>query len=172
MQLEKEILKEHSRAQALRIAEWIGNDQKRFDRLVNLFLNGAYRVAQRAGWPLGFCVQQYPGLLKKHLKKIIQNLHEPGLHDAVKRNTTRFLQETDIPPALHGEVMDICFRFIESPSEKVAVKVYCITILQKLSIQYPDIQPELKLVIEEQLPHETAAFKSRAKKVLKKIARN
>lgn len=172
MQLEKEILKEHSRVQTLRIVDWIGNDQKRFDELVHLFLNGEYRVVQRAAWPLRFCVQQHPGLVKKHLEKIIQNLHQPGLHDAVKRNTVRFLQDMEILPKLHGEVMNTCFRFIESPTEKVAVKVYCMSILQKLSMQYPDIQAELKLVIEEQLPHESAAFKSRAKKVLKKIDRS
>ena len=63
--LREEILKEHSRAQCSKIAKWVGNDQKRFDELLQLFLNDEYRVTQRAGWPLGYCVEAHPELIKK-----------------------------------------------------------------------------------------------------------
>ena len=52
MNLLNEILKEHSKAQILKIVKYVGSDQLRFDELIKLFLNGPYRVTQRAGWPI------------------------------------------------------------------------------------------------------------------------
>jgi hypothetical protein len=169
MNLEQEILKEHSQAQTMRIVKWVGNNQSRFDELVHLFLTGKYRVVQRAGWPLSYCVEQHPALVKKHLKKIVYNLLQHGLHDAVKRNTIRFLQHVVIPFSLHGIVMDICFRYLEAPAEAVAVKAFSLTVLSNLSKKYPEIIPELKLVIEAQMPQQTPAFTSRANKFLKSL---
>jgi hypothetical protein len=41
--------------------------------------------------------------------------------------------------------------------------------LQNLAKDYPEIKTELKLLIEDQLPHQTAGFKSRGKKILKEL---
>ncbi|MFT3705018.1 MAG: hypothetical protein QM802_21810 [Agriterribacter sp.] len=114
-------------------------------------------------------MRAHPHLIRKHLRKIIVQLKKPGIHNAVKRNTVRLLQDIPIPETLQGEVMDICFTFIADPKEAVAVKAFSITILDNLSKQYPEIIPEMKLLLEDQMPHETAAFKSRAKKFLKKV---
>ena len=103
---------------------------------------------------------------------LIKNLQQPNLHDAVKCNTVRLLQEIDIPQKYHGAIMDICFRYVESVNEAVAVKAFSLTILGKLSKQYPKIIPEIKLLIEDQLPHQTAAFKSRAKILLKQFSKD
>jgi hypothetical protein len=51
----------------------------------------------------------------------------------------------------------------------IAVKAFSLTILSHLAADYPDIRGELKLIIEEQWEHSTAAFRSRAKKVLKQM---
>lgn len=169
MELKQELSKEHSRTVTMRIVDWIGNDQSRFGELVRIFLSSEYRTVQRAAWPLSYCVARHPGLVKKHLKKIVNNLHRPGIHDAVKRNTVRFLQHIDIPEALQGAVMDICFQYVSSPTEATAIKAFSLTILANLARQYPDIIPELKLIIEEQMPHGTPAFKNRASKILKAL---
>lgn len=169
MQLQEELLKVHSRAQTMRIVKWVGSHQKRFDELVRLFLHGESRTVQRAAWPLSYCVEQHPALVKKHLKKIVSNLRKPGIHVAVKRNTVRFLQQINIPAALEGEVMDSCFGFVTDPTEAIAVKAFSLTVLGNLAKKYPDIIPELKLVIEEEMPRATAAFRVRAREVLKNI---
>jgi hypothetical protein len=61
--------------------------------------------------------------------------------------------------------MQICFSYVESPTEAVAIKAFSLTVLHNLSKQYPQILPEIKLLIEAQLPYQTAAFKSRARKL-------
>lgn len=171
MKLREEILKEHSKAQCTKIVKWVGSNQQRFDELFSLFINDEYRVVQRAGWPLSYCVIDHPSFISKHWKVLINNLKKPNLHNAVKRNSIRLMQDLDIPEKFHGEVMDICFKFLESPTEALAVKVFSMSVLGNIAMKYPDIRQELKLIIEDQLPHQTAGFKSRAKRVLKMIAK-
>lgn len=167
--LREEIIKEHSKTQCDIIIAWVGTDQKRFDQLFHLFLNGEQKVTQRAAWPMSYCVSAHPGLINKKWKELIKNLYKPAIHDAIKRNTMRILQHIDIPEKYQGEIMNICFQYVESPVEAVAIKAFSLTVLGKLATLYPEILPEIKLLIEEQLPHQTAAFKSRAKRLLNTV---
>ena len=63
--------------------------------------------------------------------------------------------------------MDICFRYVESPNEAVAIKAFSLTVLYNLSKLYPEIIPEVKTLIEIQWPKQTAAFRVRAKVFMK-----
>jgi hypothetical protein len=163
------ILSEHSKANCNKIVGWVGSNQKRFDELFDLFLNDEYRVIQRAAWPLSYCVIAHPEFIQKHFSKLLKNLKQQGLHDAVKRNTVRLLEEIPIPDKYHGEVMNICFDYIISPTENPAIKAYSLSVLQNLSKIYPEIKQELKTIIEDRWHYESAAFKSRAKKILENI---
>lgn len=169
MNLREEILREHSKAQCSKIVEWVGNSTERFNELFNLFLNDEYRVTQRAAWPLSYCVERNPNFIQKNFSKLLKNLQKPKLHDSIKRNSVRLLQHVDIPEKYQGEVMNICFEYLESPTEAVAIKAFSLTVLGNLAKQYPEIIPEIKLLIEDQLPNQTAAFKSRAKNFLKEV---
>ncbi len=166
MELRETILAEHSKAQTNVIIKWVGNSQERFDALFNLFLTDEYRVVQRAAWPLSYCVIEHPQLIKKHFKELITNLHTPQLSDAVKRNTVRLLQHIEIPEEFHGEILNLCFDYIASPSEAAAVKAFALTVLQNLAQYYPEIKDEVKIIIEDRWEAETPAFRSRAKKFM------
>ena len=128
MDLREEILKEHSKKQCARIVSWVGDAQSRFDDLFNLFLNDEYRVVQRAAWAVSNCVMDHPKLIRKHWTNLIKNLGKPKLHGSVKRNSIRLLQDIDIPKRFQGDIMNICFRYLESPTEEVAVKVFSLTV--------------------------------------------
>lgn len=169
MDLRATILERHSKSQTDKIVKWIGNDQKRFDELFNLFLNDEYRVVQRAAWPMSYCVINHPQLIQKHFSKLLRNLKKPGIHDSVKRNTVRLLEHISIPGKFHGEIMDVCFNYINDPQEKVAIKAFSLTVLQNLCRQYPEIKQELKTIIEDRWDYETVAFRSRAKKILAEL---
>lgn len=165
--LREAILKEHSRAQCNNIVNWVGASQQRFDALFKLFLHDEYRVVQRAAWPVSYCVMAHPKFIHKHWAALINNLQKPNLHNAVKRNSIRLLQDIPIPEKYQGSIMDICFNYVASTTEAVAVKAFSLTVLGKLAKQYPEILPEIKLLIETQMPQQTAAFRSRAKVFLK-----
>lgn len=169
MNLEKQILKEHTKAQCDKIVNWVDNDKKKFNELFSLFLHGQYRVAQRAAWPLSYCVIAHPHFMENRYAELLGNLKRPDLHDSVKRNTVRLLQSVAIPEKHQGAVMEICFRYLESPHEAVAIKAFSLSVLQRLAKTYPEIVPEIKLVIEEQLAHQSAAFKSRVKNFMKEF---
>ena len=79
------------------------------------------------------------------------------------------MQDIELPEKYHGEIMDMCFRYLESPAESLAVRIFSMSVVTNLVKYYPEIKAELKLIIEDQLPHQTAGFKSRAKKVLKQL---
>jgi hypothetical protein len=169
MDLRQQILKEHSKSQTTKIVNWIGNDQQRFDALFNIFLNDEPMVVQRAAWPLRYAATINPPFIYRHFKKLLDNLAKKGIHDAVTRNTVRVLEDIVIPVKFEGRVMDICFNYTTDPKEKAAVKASSLSILQKLSLKYPEIKPELRTVIESQWDNEGAAFRSRAKRILKNL---
>jgi len=167
MDLKESLLEEHSKKQCDKIVGYIGSDKKLFAGLMNLFFEGEYRITQRAAWPVSNCVKNHPELIVPYIKQMLDNLSKKDLHDAVKRNTVRLLQTVKIPKKYHGQLMNICFDFIQSNETAVAIKAFSLTILQNFTAQYPEIIPELKLVIQERSNYETAAFQARARKILK-----
>ncbi len=169
MDLLKLLRAEHSKKNTDRIVDYIGDDKDRFAQLIQLFFKGEYRITQRAAWPLNYCVRHHPELITPYFKPLLDNLDSTDIHVAVIRNTVRLLQDVSIPKRYQGRVMSTCFRFVEAPDTPIAVKVFSMTILSQLAAEYPEIGPELKLLIDDQWEHATAAFRSRAKKALKKI---
>ena len=166
MNLKQTLLEEHSKKQCDKIVSYIGSDKKLFAELMKLFFEGQYRVTQRAAWPVSYCVKNHPQLIDPFFKPLLDNLEKKGLHDAVKRNTVRLLQSVIVPKKFHGQLMNICFDFLQSNETAVAIKAFSLTILKNLSKQYPEIIPELKLIIQERWEHETQAFKTRARKII------
>ena len=160
---------EHSKKQTDRIVAFIGKDKERFAQLIQLFFAGEYRITQRAAWPLSYCVRSHPELIRPYFRQLLDNLDRKDIHVAVIRNTVRLLQDVVIPAKFHGRVMNKCFEFIQSPETPVAVKAFSLTILSNLLADYPEIGSELKLIIEDQWEQATPAFRSRAKRVLKRL---
>jgi hypothetical protein len=165
--LEKLLAEEHSKQQCDRIVKYIGKDKLRFAELMRLFFKGEYRITQRAAWPLSNIVWLHPELISPYFKPLLDNLDKKGLHVAVVRNTVRLLQDVDIPEKYHGRVMNQCFAYVAAPETPIAVKAFSLTVLENLSKKYPDILPELKLLIEEQWDQAPPAFRSRARKILR-----
>lgn len=171
MDLKKELLKEHSRRQTNKIVDYIGKSPSRFKSLVTIFLNGPYRITQRAAWPLACCVRAYPPLIQPHLKSVLAMLNQPDAHDAVKRNILRFLQDIEIPRKFYGTLADRCFTLMD-PKEPIAIRVFSMSVLANIAKHEPDLRQELRIVIEDQLPYASAGFLSRSRKVLKQLAKS
>ncbi len=167
MDIRQALLTEHSRTQAISIAAFIGNDPERFRILMDIFFHEKYRLVQRSAWVLSYAIKKHPSLIQPYLAQTIDLLIDGKQPDAVPRNILRILQTMDVPEALQGKLMDICFGYVQEPTTPIAIKAFALTVLHNLSKQYPDIRQELYTVIEERLPYESAAFLSRARKILK-----
>ena len=61
------------------------------------------------------------------------------------------------------------FGEIKRKDEKAAAKAFSLTILHNLSKQYPEIKQELKTIIDDRWEYESAAFRARARKILKEL---
>lgn len=170
MNIREELLQEHSRDNALKIANYACLSKKNFKALMICFWDEDSCVAQRAAWSVSWAAKKNPQLITPYIKDLVAQLQRKEVHAAVIRNTVRILEHIDIPEIYQGEVMNACFGFIEKPSTPVAIKSFSLTVLYRLSLLYPEIQPELKLIIEDRWDTETAAFRSRGKKILKTLA--
>lgn len=168
MDIKKELLHEHSKAQALKISNYIGRDKDRFDGLMKLFFDTDYRVTQRAAWAVSHCADKHPELIEPYIESMILNLKN-DITVAVQRNTLRVLQEREMPDSIIGEAADICFKIMESAKAPIAVKVFAMTLLANICKKVPELKNELRILIEDQLPYGSAGFKSRANKILKKL---
>jgi hypothetical protein len=171
MNICEELLKEknHSKTQAFKISEFACSSPKHFAALMKFFLSNEYRLAQRAAWSVSWAAKKNPELIVPYIKDLVDQLPRKDVHNAVIRNSIRILQQIEIPEDLHGELMNSCFNFIESPPTPIAIKAFSLTTLFNLSKSYPEIKNELKLIIEERWNNEAAAFKSRGKKILKAL---
>jgi len=169
MDLKREILREHSKAMAHRIADYVGKNRNRFQLLTDIYFAGPYRITQRAAYPLGVCAERHPELIVPHLAKFISSLKQDGIHNAVKRNTLRMLQFIEIPRRYHATLISYCFAYLQNKQEPTAVKVFAMTVLSKIIRDQPDLQKELRIILEDNLPYASAGFLSRARKILRGV---
>ncbi len=156
---------EHSKAQASRIVAWVGRDPHRFAELLGFVTGADKRLAQRAAWPLSYCVREHPKLARPHLERMLLNLKTPGQHAAIRRNTFRLLEEIELPDSLHGLATELSLAALGSAEEPVAVKVYAMTVLKRLIAHYPELEFEVRALIDEQKHHQSAAFFSRVRRL-------
>lgn len=166
MNLQEVLIEEHSKKQCNLIVNWVGKDKKRFAELMKIFLGSEYRITQRAAWPISYCARNNPDWVPFYIEPLLDMLEKKGSHNAVKRNIVRLLQDMIIPVKFQGRLMGLCFDFIQSNDTAIAIKAFSLGILGNLSQVYPEIIPELKLIIEERWEIETPAFRSRAKKII------
>ena len=168
MNLEKELLKGHNRALATKIAKWAIQDKAHMAELMEVFFKNVELLTQRAAWSVNIAFELDPEIIKPYLKKMVLNLKKP-VHDAVKRNTVRILGFIETPKAIEGETVDICFNLMADPKEAIAVRAFAMTVVFNLLPKYPELKNEFKVIVEDQLPFATAAFKSRGNKYLMRL---
>lgn len=144
-------------------------DKKLLEQLMNFFTNNEDvkdKLPQRAAWVLSHVAEENIEALKPYTKIIVEQLNKENVHNSITRNAVRILQDLEIPEAFHGDVMNTCFQLIEKPSTPAAIKAFSLTTLFNLTKYYPEIKPELKLIIKELWDNETPAFKSRGRQIL------
>ena len=163
--------KTQNRTKALLVAEYACASAGSFKKMMQCFMANEYRLAQRAAWSVSWAAKKRPSMIQPYIKDLVAQLERTDVHPAVIRNSVRVLEMVDIPEALHGNVMNACFNFIEKPSTPAAIKAFSLTTLYKLSKIYPEIKQELKLIIEDRWNDETPAFKSRGRKILQMMSK-
>lgn len=173
MELRNALLQEHSKNQTDKIIRWVGSNKTRIAELVALMMHDEYRVVQRAAWAVSGVAAEHPDLMLPHLPSLVKQLGNKEAPVAVKRNVFRLLQFVELPEAIHSDLMNNGFEALIDPKEALAVRAFAMTVMARLALIYPEINNELKVVLEDALRHEQApSFKSRGKKILQQIERS
>jgi hypothetical protein len=149
MDIRKTLEEGQSKPRTLRIMKYIGADKARFKTLVDIFMEGDYRMTQRAAWPLGDHSIDHPELIRPYIPKLMKKLEESGHHPAIPRNILRIFQELEIPEKYQGPLLDQCIKFIMDVAQPIAIRAFSITVAAKICLNYPELKKELYIILEE-----------------------
>jgi hypothetical protein len=166
--IEDLLMVENSRRNTDLIADLVFNKPELFDELVEIYLRNEEPVSRRAVWVVDTVAEKLPDLLEPFLESIAEALPRFE-HDGLKRLSLRMLSRSPLPQKYFGELMNICFDWLISPKESVAVKVYAMEILYRLSEIEPELKKELADSIEWRITEGTPGFKNRGLQTLKKL---
>lgn len=162
------LMAEHSKAQTLLVTGYISGDEIRFASLMDLFFSAEPKLNQRAAWALPTLAADSPELFIPYFEKLLDNL-ENASHNAVVRNTLRALQETGVPETLQGKAVNICMKLITDARQPVAVRVFAMNVTYSISRGRPELQRELRLVIETISESGSAGLQARCRNILKEM---
>ena len=166
MDIREALAAEHSKRQTMEIVDYICDDAKRFAELMSVFFEGEYRLTQRAAWPMSYVAIRRPQLIRPYLRRLVDQLERKDVHNAVRRNVVRLLEDIEIPSHLKGKVYSVCLELLDDISEPIAVRAFAMTVAAKIAKAEPDLLSELRLVIKTNTPNFSAALQSRARRVL------
>lgn len=114
-------------------------------------------VGMRFSWMLGNLCDLKPALLEPLLPYFFeqrQHINIPHFN----RSLAKMFVHVKLPTALEGPIIDALFEWLADPKAIVTTKHYTLKALLKLAMKYPEIKPELKLIIETQLYKHTKTF--------------
>lgn len=124
-------------------------------------------VAWRTAWILEKIQLQRPALFLSKTEELIEAL--PYFkHQGSRRSVLKILENTDfseIPVTL----INLCFDWLLSPKETIAVRALCIKILQKVCRQEPDFVPELRLCLSELSAEKSSGMRASIRNALRML---
>lgn len=164
MNIRDALLEVHSKAQATKITEYVGDDPKRFAELMRHLMGPVYRLSQRAAWPVSYCVQRHPDLITPYWGKLAGQLEREDAHVAVRRNVARLLQFVEIPKRYQGRIFDACYNLVADISQAVAVRCFSMTVAADIAKDKPELMKELKLLVLEHSDAGSAGLRSRLRR--------
>ncbi len=168
MKLEDLVLRDQSRANTDQIISIVMARPELFDELWGLLLLNQDPLSRRAAWAADYCAEINPGFLDGRIEDLSKKVVN-FISDGLKRHALRMLSRSPLPDENLGILADACFNWLQSPTESVAVKMYSMVILHRISQNIPDISRELYDIIEIQMEEATPGFRNIGKKIMKKL---
>lgn len=175
MNLEKQILKEHSVKNAELISDYIESNPEILFELLKIVLEGDKLLSQRSAWVLGKFSNEFYFELIIHIDYIISEVKN-AKHVAVSRNFARvFMILTDknyiqyLSDKQIDSIVEISFGWLISGKEKAAVVAFSMYTLMNLLKIRNWIVPELEIYIVNNMPGSLPSFQAAGKKVIKAI---
>ncbi len=150
----------------------IGNNPERFEEMMNLSLRDEYPLSMRAARVIALVIESYPDLVYPYIPIMISRLSQLKT-EGVRRGFLKVLSEQPFPydEEQMGILTDIAFTWLSDPKEAVSIRYYSIEILLNVSKKYPEIQNELKSILNELLEDGSSGLQAKSTMVLKYLKR-
>ncbi len=168
MNIRDALLEVHSKSQAEKICNYVGNDHERFAELMRLMMGPVYRITQRAAWPVSYCIERHPELIEPYWGKLAHQLEREDAHVAVRRNVVRLLQFVEIPKRYRGRIFDACYNLVADASQPVAVRCFSTTVAANIAKDDPALLNELQMAATAHPKTATAGMRARFRRVFGK----
>lgn len=166
-QLEIALQDRLSKKELISLANQIGADEELYFYLWKQVQKGSDRYSRMAVWLLEQCSLRYPFLITKIMDEIVAFLPQPN-HNGIHRGLIKILAHAEhIDEEHQGILYSLSIDWMLDPQKHVAIKVFCMEIAYIIAREEVDLQEELRLVINDQIPYNSVAFAARAKKILK-----
>ncbi len=123
--------------------QYIGQDETRVLELLNLIENKTDKRATRAAWVASWLYEQYP-LIENHGEFLLSTfVSTPS--ESIRRSMGRvFAFSENIPEHLLVLLIDASYFFLMDRKQPIAVRGYCIQILENIAKKNPDLKEELR----------------------------
>ena len=168
--IESLLLEESSRRNAEMVADLALQKPELFEELFRIYLKDEGAISWKAAWSVEIASGKEPGLIEPRIEEIVEHLPrlvQPG----TKRESLRMLVRSPLPSGNLGLLISTCFDWLTSASETVAVKMFSMEILYRISQIEPGIKKELADSIEWRMNEETPGFLAHGKKLLRQLSR-
>ncbi|GAA4355512.1 hypothetical protein GCM10023185_18410 [Hymenobacter saemangeumensis] len=171
MNLQAELVREHSARQTRRLTTYACSHPRCLAELLKVFWYGTPRERQLAADVLGQVGEKRPRWLVPHLAGLLAAVHAGAEHHpAVRRGVARALQFVPVPADWQARAFDTCLELLAAPAEPVATRTYALTAAARLALPHPELVAELLEVVDLALrTTSSAALRSRAAREIPKL---
>lgn len=165
-----------SRDNRMKHAKMVLNNLELLPKLMTIVFTADDKISCRAAWVLEYVCSQNIFVIVPYLDVFVVNLYKIHFDSAVRpiAKICELLakayskQELTLLPEHKEHIIETCFDWMIK-DEKVAVKAYSMNTLFLLGKDYNWVFPELKQILERDFYDQSAAYKARARQILKKI---
>ena len=143
----------------------------KIEALIEMSFSDSQPVGWRSAWVLSdlvkmdLSVREKVQSLSSRIVASFPRFNSPGQ----VREFLKIIQLINVEDNDMGILIDLCFNWLLDRKSDQSFRVYSMQIIFDYSKKEPDLLPELKAILEQEMEFAKPGFKSRGRKILKKI---
>lgn len=170
MDIKEFLLSSISRSNADYAAHWAADSEENFNTLYQLIYSDNLKLAWRSAWVLEKTQIIYPELFHEQLLLEIIEALPHFKHDGSKRCLLLIIFRSPLPEPIPVNLINLCFDWMVSPQESIAVQGNSMRLLEKICMQEPDLKNEMIACLSGDLSIYSKGYQSSARKVVKSLS--
>ena len=147
MNIEESIIEDRSNENIWRIAYYVLGNPKEIIRLWGLIEQKSIQMQMRASWVLTKVIEKDSSRLDGLMIEILSTL-DLTTNNGLKRNLLRSIYYSELKEEYYSLLFDLTCRFISSPSEPIAVRMFSMRIAYRIVELVPELLQEYIQVME------------------------